>query len=1083
MYSVGCDIKQELNLVKNKIYSEIIANKGIHIYQPEMFREFCISAGATNIFDAILDAITSARHSAERINLNKKRAVSVIYNLCYCLSQACNTLQTDHALYLRSCNINQEGIETQHIMGLSCARRTVNTIAKSLSENHCKSFKHFIQDAIENKWLLVLIIDDFTSIHTKRRPQADKASEAKSMCTIVVKAFKNIPAISVLQASIMHDVNGISINTCLQIITSASCMQNMSCSYASVMPNWLTEAFFNPELQRQRLNTHQYSENDNVQTMRKMDDLHLVDFVELQLKSKEDFNAAYDIALSAGLGDYAKKFIIFQPGDWPCQFFCRQIIYQCVKKFISYQEPRQANCENTQAASDHSAYSYPSFTGSDNEQSLPLNLSSQPSILSVIPMIGPLHISLNSREHIVTSFHPFFKTVYERIFTRSKLADKPKPWRISLLLEIVYGGWTLIRESVMKKFWRFKDPEYGTLFNLLDNYIPLVLSIYSISFKLNNFSEYFRAMIRMWIMFTCLKRRHYNKAPLVWLNMCSHWGQHSPQLYKLLRTYITIFDEYPVENTHSILRAQTKPSDSADELRNKAKQIFESKEQQATFRSAFTSPSQFSFSQNQLQFLKVKCAQVISSMLTRIATTPGQSSFSTNGKTSTQVKFPTICANNSIKSTALPLGYQGKVKPDATKQCDLPECTMSSQNDDWTVLTGCFHSFHNTCLNGLNSCPLCKDFLKEKVQELGQIAKQAILNPNSSTEVPAVSQDNGNEGSDSGLDSPTETTTAREMEQDEFENVIRQLHHEIASLNPTSQPLPTSSHNQTLTRASNTSETITKLPPHCRKCHHPVRGHKRSNSSQVKCDFCPNNVCTVNSGNSFSRCNCAWHRENHTENNTPRAPTYQITVTTNQHVDVTEWFLPPNISQSTIAGSLIGSNACTVISMLTACHFLEGKIFIPQTLQDLTQVIPLYSQLILKGNHIYSLFHVPVQQPNLEVKEVLQYNNEEFQKIELIADLGFFNVEDLESYLASYHYQHPTFAAVLIVPPDKTMVLCFRNSSICLFESHRHGHRGGIIASSSSGNAHNFVQYVERMVVRDWETQLQGSNIAVLGLK
>ena len=411
MYSVGCDIKQELSLVKNKIYSELIANKGIHVYQPEMFREFCISAGATNIFYSIPDAITSARHSAERIDLNKKRTVSVIYNLCYCLSQACNTLQTDHALYLRSCNINQEVMETEHIMGLSCARRTLNTIAKSLSENHCTVFKHFIQDAIEHKWLLVLIIDDFTSIHTKRRPQGDKASEVTSMCTIVVKAFKNIPAISVQQASTMHDVNGISINTCLQIITSASCMQNISSSYASVMPDWLTQAFFNPELQRQRLNTHQYSENDNVQTMRKMDDLHLVDFVELQLKSKEDFNTAYDIALSAGLDDYAKKFIIFQPGDWPCQFYCRQIIYKCVKKFISYQQPHQVNCENPQAASDHSAYSYPSFTVSDNEQSLSFNLSSQPSILSVIPMIGPLHISLNSREHIVTSFHPLFKTV------------------------------------------------------------------------------------------------------------------------------------------------------------------------------------------------------------------------------------------------------------------------------------------------------------------------------------------------------------------------------------------------------------------------------------------------------------------------------------------------------------------------------------------------------------------------------------------------------------------------------------------------------------------------------------------------
>ena len=53
----------------------------------------------------------------------------------------------------------------------------------------------------------------------------------------------------------------------------------------------------------------------------------------------------------------------------------------------------------------------------------------------------------------------------------------------------------------MQKFCQFKDPQYGTLINLLDNYIPLVLSIYSISFKLNHFSEYFCAIIRIWIMF------------------------------------------------------------------------------------------------------------------------------------------------------------------------------------------------------------------------------------------------------------------------------------------------------------------------------------------------------------------------------------------------------------------------------------------------------------------------------------------------------------------------------------------------------------------------------------------------------
>ena len=61
--------------------------------------------------------------------------------------------------------------------------------------------------------------------------------------------------------------------------------------------------------------------------MRKMDNLHLVEFEELRLKSMNDFEAAYDIVLSTGLAKYMRKFVLLQPGDWPCQFYCRQIIY------------------------------------------------------------------------------------------------------------------------------------------------------------------------------------------------------------------------------------------------------------------------------------------------------------------------------------------------------------------------------------------------------------------------------------------------------------------------------------------------------------------------------------------------------------------------------------------------------------------------------------------------------------------------------------------------------------------------------------------------------------------------------------
>ena len=188
----------------------------------------------------------------------------------------------------------------------------------------------------------------------------------------------------------------------------------------------LQRHFFNPELQRQRLNVHQYRENDHVQTIRKMDDLHLADFVELQLKSKRDFDAAYDVALSAGLEDYLRKFVVIQPGDWPCQFYCTQIINGCLKKFTSH-NPELGNIPTDSiivVSHNHSAYSFPLSTSS-TVNCFPHNMTSQPSLLSIVPTIGPLHISINSREHLVSSFHPFFKYLYESIFPRRKFAVNP----------------------------------------------------------------------------------------------------------------------------------------------------------------------------------------------------------------------------------------------------------------------------------------------------------------------------------------------------------------------------------------------------------------------------------------------------------------------------------------------------------------------------------------------------------------------------------------------------------------------------------------------------------------------------------
>jgi len=73
------------------------------------------------------------------------------------------------------------------------------------------------------------------------------------------------------------------------------------------------------ELERHRLAVHEYCESDSIRTMRQMTDVYSVDFIELTLKSKDDFSAAFDIVLSTNMAEYLKRFLIFQPGDWPAQ--------------------------------------------------------------------------------------------------------------------------------------------------------------------------------------------------------------------------------------------------------------------------------------------------------------------------------------------------------------------------------------------------------------------------------------------------------------------------------------------------------------------------------------------------------------------------------------------------------------------------------------------------------------------------------------------------------------------------------------------------------------------------------------------
>ena len=85
-------------------------------------------------------------------------------------------------------------------------------------------------------------------------------------------------------------------------------------------------------------------------------------------------------------------------------------------------------------------------------------------------------------------------------------------------------------------------------------------------------------------MFTYLLRHHYNKAPLIRLEMVTYWGKNNPELYKLIWNHLVIVDEYPVENVHNIIRSKTNDHDSAEKVKENAKATFQSRQAQSNFR-------------------------------------------------------------------------------------------------------------------------------------------------------------------------------------------------------------------------------------------------------------------------------------------------------------------------------------------------------------------------------------------------------------------------------------------------------------------------------------------------------------------
>ena len=600
------------DLIKIRLH---IANLSRPEMDPTVFEKLCRDAGAWNLYSCINDAICSDRMSTERKHLSKLRTMVVIYIMIYSQSQRSNAFQVALSRTLQQFGITEQGLQSLRNLGIAAHPHTVKAKAKSSSASHSSTVANFIGSAIEDDQFLIFCIDDYHNIHTMHRPETKKQTNAIHMSTLLVKVFPNIKAVRQDKVDLLPK-SPVEIPKMKSFISTN--MHKISKTYSENMPDWVVAKYFSPESERHRLAVHDYQQTE-LNEMRCMDNTKLVDSIEMPLKCCEDVLTAVNKMLSSGLQLYLDQFVTPFIGDWPMQFYIRQLVYS-------------------------------------KAPSLPSALQ------NVVPFIGPLHISLNTRESVLLIFHEIFADLYTFLFGKTaKLAKKPKAWRISLLLEVIYGGWTLIRDAILSVFGKSKDVQYLTLVNLLDNYVPLVLSFYSIVFKCNNYDQYCHSLLHCWIMCTVFRRRHYNKALLIMLSLFQHWEDNAHTMFETLRHYLVAFDEYPVENFHSILRARTNETDSADQIAFKAKEIDACKHELHSFKSIFVPPKRFNYSAKGINILKSKAAEFLATKFKSINNHPNiatqQPRVKRQPKNVTKWHLPNLFGEKIVTNQVLPLGF------------------------------------------------------------------------------------------------------------------------------------------------------------------------------------------------------------------------------------------------------------------------------------------------------------------------------------------------------------------------------------------------------------------------------------------
>lgn len=300
----------------------------------------------------------------------------------------------------------------------------------------------------------------------------------------------------------------------------------------------------------------------------------LVDEFQQNLHSVNDYKSAltHEQQCSPAFNKYLTKFLVPSPGDWPSWYYVKKILV-------------------------HAPEDSP--------------------LLSLVPEQGPFHVTLNAHETAVNLHRFFFAELHKHLFN-SGLPEKPKPDRVAVLVAAAFLGWLMLRSRVLTLFKLCKDIEYTCLLYLFEEVLPLLFFHYPVIFRSSKLDDYLSIMRRFAVLFTCWRRRHYDKSTLSLLSDTVHQKKNNDKYFTMKQQLLAAITEKKVEIWHSLLRDSIERHYTTQQIRQNA-QLLSLNKIQHEFRKNFVPSYQRGTGERDQTLLAGRSAEFIMQKLQIIA--------------------------------------------------------------------------------------------------------------------------------------------------------------------------------------------------------------------------------------------------------------------------------------------------------------------------------------------------------------------------------------------------------------------------------------------------------------------------------